>query len=240
VAAVKHISVVRNAMAVMELLCRQHPLGVTELSRLLDLDKSGVQRILMTLHEGGWIQRSVASQTRWEPAASVRLLFADHALDWLRARADQVLTKLRDETGETAMLAVLEGTRLLAVASVDSPQPIRMALPYTPFSIPLLASSAGRAVLSCLPAAQQAQLVGGAIPDEEERAIQAARRREWSTSSDETFPDTHSVAAPLRGADGSPYGALMVAAPAFRLGSAQLPAIGERLRAAARELLAGD
>jgi IclR family acetate operon transcriptional repressor len=236
VPAVKHIGVVQNAMAVMELLCRQHPLGVSELARLLDLDKSGVQRILMTLSEGGWIQRTAAASTRWEPAATPRLLFANHALDWLRARADPVLAKLSDQTGETSMLAVLEATRVLVIASVDGPQAIRMALPYKPFAIPILASSAGRAILSGLPPAQRVQLAGGSLPDDERRAIEAAGVRGWSTSSDETFPDTHSVAAPLRGAGAAAYGALMVAAPAFRLNNEQLPAIGELLRAAVREL----
>ncbi len=237
-AAVKHIGVVRNAMAVLELLARQSPLGVSELARLLSMDKSGVQRILLTLAEGGWIQRSAAAPTRWEPAALPRLLFADHALNWLRAKAEPVLMRLRDETQETAMLAVLDGTELLAVASVESPLALRVALPYQPFAIPLLASSAGRAVLSRLPAAQRVHLVGGAVPAVEAGAVMSAAERGWSTSSDETFPDTHSVAAPLLARDGTAYGALMVAAPALRLGNEKLPAIGERLRLAARELVA--
>ncbi len=235
-AAVKQIRVVRHALSVLELLARSQPLGVSELARALDLDKSGVQRLLVTLGEAGWIRRSSTTPVRWETASLPRALFADHAREWLLARADPVLDQLRDDTGETAMLAVLSGTELLAIASRESPQPIRMALPYLPFAIPILGSSAGRAVLSRLTPEERSRLLPGPLPAAELDALSAARDRGWSTSSDETFPDTHSVAAPLLASSGRVFGALMVAAPAFRLEDAQLSAAGQRVREACSTL----
>jgi DNA-binding IclR family transcriptional regulator len=103
--------------------------------------------------------------------------------------------------------------------------------------VPLARSSAGRAVAACLPTADVHRLLGEAATDAELRVLDRVRERGWSEIDEELFPHTHSMAAALRRRDGTPIGAVMVAAPAFRLARADHTRVGQQVTAAAAEVM---
>ncbi|CAO5247906.1 IclR family transcriptional regulator [Frankia sp. AgKG'84/4] len=140
---------------------------------------------------------------------------------------------MRDATGETAMLVLVQGGDLVAVATAESPHPIRMALAHLGFHLPYLGSSAGRAVLSRQPDAEVRRALGVDAPAAELTEIAEARRRGWARSLGDVFTDANTVAAPVVDSAGFPLGAMVVAAPAYRLTADQLDPVGELVRAAA-------
>jgi len=234
--SVKTVRAVRGALSVLEELARAQPVGVTDLARLTGLDKSAVQRILATLHEAGWIQPAASPVTSWELSARVYVIFRDRASEALVARAEPVLRRLRDTTGETALFVLLEGETLVAVATAESPHPVRMALKRLGLHLPFVGSSAGRAVLS-RSAEETVRRILGDDPDPAElREIAHARRRGWARSRGEVFDEANTVAAAVVDVAGAPLGAVVLAAPAYRLTGDRLESAGELVRAAAEQL----
>jgi IclR family acetate operon transcriptional repressor len=236
-ASVKSLNVVSNALVLLEALARHQPAGVSELARITGIDKSAAQRILVTLHEGGWIRRPDSAATSWELSDLPIQIFTHPSRSALLGRADPVLRKLRDETGETTMLAVFEHGELLIIASFESTHAVRVATPQLPYRVPLAHSSAGRAVAACLPIADAQRLLGEAATEAQLRVLDRVRERGWSEIDEELFPHTHSMAAALRREDGAPIGAVMVAAPAFRLRTSDHDRVGHSVMAAAAEIM---
>ncbi len=232
-ASVKSLHVVSNALLLLEALARHQPAGVSELARITGIDKSAAQRILVTLHESGWVRRPEMAATSWELSDLPIQIFTHPSRSALINRADPVLRRLRDETGETTMLAVFEHGELLTIAASESTHAVRVAPPALPFQVPLARSSAGRAVAACLPLAEAQHLLGEAATEAEMQVLDGVRERGWSEIDEELFPHTHSMAAALRREDGTPIGAVMVAAPAFRLRRSDHDRIGQLVMAAA-------
>jgi IclR family acetate operon transcriptional repressor len=236
-ASVKSLNVVSNALVLLEALARHQPAGVSELARITGIDKSAAQRILVTLHEGGWIRRPDPTATSWELSDLPIQIFTHPSRSALIGRAEPVLRRLRDETGETTMLAVFEHGELLTIAAAESTHAVRVAPPALPFPVPLARSSAGRAVAACLSAAEAKHLLGDDATEAELRVLDGVRERGWSEIDEELFPHTHSMAAALHREDGTPIGAVMVAAPAFRLRSSDHQRVGQLVMAAAAAVM---
>lgn len=148
--AVKTIQVVSNALAVLDAVSRSQPAGLGALARDLGLDKSAVQRILATLHAGGWIQ----------PAGGGGWILTGRALEVggryvaasdLRERAREALRELHAATGETVWLSVADGDTLVVTDEITSTHVLRVTFPIG-YSGPFGPETAGGlALLAALP-----------------------------------------------------------------------------------------
>jgi DNA-binding IclR family transcriptional regulator len=117
------IQTVQNALRLMEAFDQQVELGVSELSRRLDLHKNNVFRLLATLEESGYIEQSSDSD-RYR--LGVRCLELGRAYERgfdLLHHARRVLERLAAELGETAHVAVL---RDFEVVHLDGVEPSRL------------------------------------------------------------------------------------------------------------------
>src|SRR5262245_45111034 len=108
---VKEIQAVRNACALVEALAERQPSGVSELSRITGIEKSAAHRLAVTLHRGGWLDRTVDG--RWKIAAGLGRLARRAATASLAATLRPQMETLRDRTGETVMLVAIENARLM-------------------------------------------------------------------------------------------------------------------------------
>jgi len=122
---------------------------VGELTRLLALPKSTVQRSLQTLAEAGWLRQVDGDLTRWALTSRAKsvVLRSGGEVD-LRECALPAMQQLRDVAGETAHLFVPTGTyQVVVIERVDCRRNIRTVIPLgTVF--PMAASSAGIAMLA--------------------------------------------------------------------------------------------
>jgi IclR family transcriptional regulator, acetate operon repressor len=228
---VKEIRSVQNACAVIDVVADRQPIGVSELARLTGIDKSAVHRIAMTLHGSGWLTRATGPTTRWQLAPPL-LRLARLAADGLGASVRPVLERLRDETGETAMLAVLEGTRLVVREVAESRQALRMSS-RPGADLPIGGSAAARIIAGYLPARHLADL-RAAHPDlDDDRALAVARRRGYATNDREVTEDVRAVAAALLMGDGTAAGAIVVCGPSTRITAQRMRRLGITVSAAA-------
>ncbi|WP_288826479.1 helix-turn-helix domain-containing protein [uncultured Paraburkholderia sp.] len=100
--------------------------GVSQIAQSLDLPHATVYRLLKTLAQKEWI---VQDDKTYRLSLRLAELFRGAGASAEAALAEQVaplLQRLVNETGETAHFAALDGDRVVYLAKVDSPHPIRM------------------------------------------------------------------------------------------------------------------
>ena len=116
-------SVVR-AMTTLETIAGQGGvLGVSQIAAQSGLSVPTVHRIVRTLVDLGYLRQEPSRQY----ALGLRLLLlADSSSATLRCTAQRHLSRLVDELGETANLAMLDGSEVAYVAQVPSRHAMRM------------------------------------------------------------------------------------------------------------------
>ena len=229
----KPLGSVQRALSVLEAIASHQPIGVAALCRVLDEDKSAVQRVLVTLAGAGWIRSTGEQVTRWE-LTERPLVVAGQAQrrSGLVARMRPTLEALRDETGETAMLAVPDLDRIVAVDVVESRHLVRTA-PRLGMVLPPETSAGGLALFAHLPDEEVTRFLG-APPSRSLRAeIERTRARGWSLNAGVVDARATSLGAAVLDGAGHPVAVLVVSAPSDRLTEADFHKTGELLARAA-------
>jgi len=236
--AVKQVQSAARVLATFEALAHHQPVGVGALARVLDDDKSAVQRALMTLAEAGWIRRTPADDAQWEVSSHVLALAhgAQRRIS-LRERAHATLEALRDESGETTILSVADGGQVVVLDVVESNQLVR-TVPVVGLVVPALTSAASQAILAHLPTAELAAFLGAPPESAFVKRLATVRQRGWSVNDRNSSPGASAVGAPILRADGSPLGSITISAPAERMPAKTIEALGAQVVAAARRLSA--
>jgi IclR family acetate operon transcriptional repressor len=234
--AVKRSQSASRVLATLEKVAEYQPVGISELARLLGADKSGVQRALATLSHEGWIRTAPGRPTRWELSERIHAIAqVAHGSPDLRHRARPVLEALRDETGETVSLNVVERGRIVVADVLESPHPLRVVLPIG-MMVPPLTSATGRAILPYLGPERRLELIGSPPQPAELAAYAETAARGYAISEGVLFPGFTNVAAPVFEADGRPVAAVLISTPSHRMPASDHPRIGALVAAAARQL----
>ena len=224
------LSSVRNAARLLKVfLSREESIGVSELARRLGLGKSTVHRLLTTLSAEGLIEQDGTTGgyrlglVVFELGEAVRV-----HLD-LHAAAGPVLASLREQTGESSQVGVLDGVEVVYVDRLESSQSLRL-FTETGRRVPINCTSSGKVLLAHLtePArldvlarAPLTQLTPHTLTDPQALVVEAAqiRRRGWAEAVNEREIGVASVAAPVRDRSGEVVAAVSIGAPIIRLGA---------------------
>lgn len=230
---------VLNALRVLEEVAVRQPIGVSELARRLRLPKTTVHRALTTLEAAGWLRMSGEDLTRWYLTTRV-LDLGSHVspLLGLRETALPVMTRLRDATGETIHLSILEGDKVYLLERFDSPNIVR-TVNKIGGSAPLHASATGKAVLALMSADFIEQTITSELtaftehtitdPDRLRAELEAVRGCGYATNVSEWRPDVIAVASALCDHNGRPFAALNVSAVASRTSPEDIERYGQLL-----------
>jgi DNA-binding IclR family transcriptional regulator len=239
--AVKRSKTASRVLGVLEAIAAHQPIGVSALARLLEADKSAIQRAIMTLADDGWIEMAPGTPTRWHLTHHIlTVAFMGERDRELRQRARFALEALRDETGESALLSVPETHHFVVTEVVESRQP---QLPRLPIGtvVPPRTTATGQVLLPHFSRERQLQMLGS-VPDAAMLArFQAAQRHGYAVSTavlidGVVIDDAVNIAAPVFGANGEPAGAIAITAPSRRLTHPRIAAIAPLVAAAARTL----
>lgn len=123
------LSSVTNASRLLkEFSSRDRELGVSELSRRLDLGKSTVHRLLVTLTAEHLLEHDPTTGKYRLGLAMYDLGAAVATRLDLHEAVNPPLERLRNVTGETVQVAVLDGREVVYVERLDSPQTLRLFL----------------------------------------------------------------------------------------------------------------
>jgi DNA-binding IclR family transcriptional regulator len=119
------IPAVVRATQLLECLCESRaPLGVTEISRALGINKNMVFRLLQTLQQQGWVVQSDGPKYR-VGLRPFRCLCQTVQNTDVREAASTPLRELRDVTGEACYVAIVDGQRCLFVEHLESTRDVR-------------------------------------------------------------------------------------------------------------------
>jgi IclR family KDG regulon transcriptional repressor len=234
---------VEKALKVLELLSTHgQPVRLADLSRQLEMNKSTTYRLLEKMGQLGYVRQDEDSRymltTRmW--AIGVR---AFRNFD-LRAWARKHLEDLARETGETAVLAVLEGTDVVIIDKRDSDHAVQTMSPLGSRS-PLHTSSLGKALLlgdydTLWPQMKKLtkftdRTVTSLLKLKAE--IEKARTTGVTEAFDEHNLGVSGIAAPIHGVDGALLGTVGITLPSARVEDAHMDQIREAVRAHAKRL----
>ena len=237
--AVKRSQSAARVLLVLEKIARHQPVGVSELSRVIDEDKSAVQRAIMTLADEGWIQPAPGEVTRWELSGHIHVIAQmGRGGNDLRRRSRAALEMLRDETGETVLLNVPDARGFVIIEVLESRQMLRTA-PMVGMMAPVRDSATGRALLPYMSRDRQVELLGEPPSRAMLEDFAATRARGWSVNDGDIAIGSTNIGAPIFEADGRPIGAVVVSGPSERLTPEHQVRVGPMVARTARNLSHG-
>ncbi|CAN5620513.1 IclR family transcriptional regulator [soil metagenome] len=211
-----------------------------ELSALLDTPLSTVYRYLRTLTEFGFVERA-ENGYRLGPRMRITGGPTVTSEELIRV-ATPILTRLTEQTGETAIIARRVATDAVCLHEVPSPNALRVTIePGT--SLPLHAGAIATVLLAYADEEVQAEVLAAAPHGRRlGRTLQRIARDGVAQSAGDDVPGATVLAVPMMRADGI-IAALGLLAPTERADAAWRSNATRRLREAAREAakaLSGD
>jgi IclR family KDG regulon transcriptional repressor len=215
-------------------------LGVTEIARLLHLDKSSVSRLVKTLVNYDYVQPDTASRG-YILGKRVRQV-SWHYLNRMpvREKAKPYLYRLVEQTGECAHTAVYSGGKALMIDDVEAEASLRVVGGIGRL-IPLHCTAVGKALLAFsdlpLPASLERE-TARTITDHTAFCahLDEIRAQGYALDDEEHQQGVRCMAAPVYDYMGAAVAAIGISGPTVRVTDDRLPDLAEAVIAAAREL----
>lgn len=220
-------------------------LGLATASHVLGVPRSTAYRLLRSLEGAGLLVYDTDREVYRLSLAVARLGQVALAGVDLRTVARPRLQRLVEQTGESALLLVVESLSAIVIDMVPSGHPLKLTFPVgTPW--PLHAGASNQVLLAHMEREAIQQVLRRALPritdrtitdPERLRAVLARiRRRGYAYTVGELSPGVAGVAAPVI-SGGQLMGAVAVAGPASRLPATRVPEVAARLRKAVEEIV---
>ncbi len=221
------LSSVANAIRLIKVFSDEfYEIGISDLGKRLLLPKSTVHRLASTLVDAGMLEQNAESGKYrlglvvFELGSLVR-----RKMDFY-SEAKSFLMALRDKTGETVHLAILDQSSIVYINSLESTNAVHMRIDIGTRK-PAHATAAGKVLLAFQPAEALAKLFTAGLKERTVNTIvdPAAFRRELATiqtrgyaiADEENDIGVRSLAAPVRNHFGNVIAAVSIAGPAQRL-----------------------
>jgi IclR family KDG regulon transcriptional repressor len=245
------IQSVSHALDILESFTKtEDELGVTELSKRLGLHKNNVFRLLATLEHRGYIEQNKATENyRLGPKTlQIGSIFIEQRE--CRRQARPIIEQLMAVSGETAVVAVLRGNKVIYMDSVETNKTVR-AVSRIGSMLPAHCTAVGKAHLALMPAADIERLYPEAsLPPLTDKSIKnrdllitelkKTLDRGYAIENEECDLEVRSVAVPVRDFAKNVIAAVGIVAPAMRLQDERLEKGGviSQLQEAGRALSA--
>lgn len=228
-----------KAIGLLELIAEaRHPMRFADMLAKSEMPKATLHRLLSALIEHGLLRIDDRDRTY---RLGLRLLEFAHKA-WsefdLRGAAEPELARLRELTGETAQLAMLDGSDVVVIDQLESGQAIKLATGLGR-RMPLHGTALGKAILAFLHPAEQKDILAALGAQESDMQALSSRLRltraaGYAVETEEFAPGVAGVAAPILDPRGRAIAAIGLSGPAFRLEPRRLHELGPELIEAAR------
>lgn len=224
-------------------LC-DHPVGVREVARELDLAKTTAHRLLQVLVDGGYVSRD-GNSSRY--SLNLKLWALSNAgLQRFNVRdfARRHMIDLCRATGETVYLSMLQDVQVVVIDKVDADQPLQV------FSTiggryPAHCLATGKVILAYLGEAYWDEklnslpaVTGRTLHTKADlkREFNLVRKQGYAISDGEWVVNVVGVAAPILDATNKPIAAISIAGPTERFGPSTVRKLIPLIVSAAREI----
>jgi len=222
------IQSVSHAFDILESFTRtEDELGVTELSKRLGLHKNNIFRLLATLEHRGYIEQNKVTENYQLGAKTLQIgsIFIEQRE--CRRLARPILENLMAASGETTVVAVLRGNKVIYMDSVETDKTVR-AVSRIGALLPAHCTAVGKVQLASLSSAEIVRLYPEqTLPALTERSIKTRDAlltelkrivdKGYSLENEEAEADVRSIAVAVKDYSKQVIAAIGIAAPASRL-----------------------
>ncbi|MBT3915050.1 MAG: helix-turn-helix domain-containing protein [Rhodospirillaceae bacterium] len=203
-ATTKTIRSVERAIIVLRALHQHSPVSLSHLSRVVELPKSSILRILLTLQQGGLVRRGIADEL-------YRVTTGLNFLDDFDAEAERFaemgaseLIALRRNIGWPIDLNIRRGLYMIAIESSRGRSHFNLSADVTQLGerINIISSAVGRAYLANCPPDEYTEILQAALTSDDplchparktktfEKQIEDVRQRGFGTRSPDYLGQT--------------------------------------------------
>jgi len=152
--------------------------------------------------------------------------------------APPYLQRLSAEFGETVDLSVLDGSHVIYLEVIESPQRVKLAAAVGQ-RLPACFTASGKALLAYLPDEQVKKIIGDNITESANHSsvavadviadLRITAERGYAVSDQEYEEAINAVAAPIFDAEKHPIASIAIVGPSYRLTKDRLPVLGDSL-----------
>ncbi|HSB72996.1 MAG TPA: IclR family transcriptional regulator [Candidatus Methylomirabilis sp.] len=237
-----------KALRILETLGEESgDLGLVELSRHLEIEKSTLHRLLGTLEARRFVRRDPLSLRYSLGIRMLELGTAVTTRSALGRAATPVLDLLAVRSRQTVNLAVLDGDEILYLAKRESPDPLRLTV-EAGRRLPAHCTALGKAILAFRPPAEVRRLFSRrkrlrqftpntiTNPREILDHLGEVHRTGVAVDREELILGLRCVAAPILDFTGYAVAAMSISAPAVTLGDERVAELQPLLTEAAAEV----
>jgi len=237
-----------RALGVLDTLSRQHAASLTDIAVRLGIPTATTHRILTTLQKRRFAEFDEASQTWMVGIEAYRIgtsfLKRTNLLDISRP----VMRELMRTTGETANLAIPDGTEVVFIGQVETQNPIRAFFNHGTRTS-MHASGTGKAILAAMDDEKVRLLIQAtgleeftdhtlATPADLLEDLAITRARGWSFDREERFDGMSCIGAAIYDSLGEPMAGVSISGPTSRFGDRQIDGLGDQVSRAATKISA--
>ncbi|MGW4751048.1 IclR family transcriptional regulator [Streptomyces chartreusis] len=215
----------------------------SNLAARCDLNRATAWRLLSTLEQFGLVERSPVTN-RYTIGFTVARMASAAGFDGLTRRAHGTLSRVSEQTGETANLAVVQQLGLTYIDEVTPP--VVLSAKWLGRQVPLHATSTGKALLAWLPEAEADALLTGRLEAYTDTTVtdrarlraelEQTRERGYSVCVGEMERNLYGVSAPVLGGRDRPFAVVSIWGPQDRVPESRFTTLGPLARAAADEI----
>jgi IclR family acetate operon transcriptional repressor len=236
-----------RGLSILECLARaEGGLTLTDVAHRVQLPPSTAHRLLTTLERMGYVYQA-GELGRWYVGLQAFAVGSSFlaSRDFV-AQSHPYMRRLMEQAGETANLAILDGTEAVFIDQVQCRETMRTIVKLGS-RVPLHASGVGKAIFAALPDEQIDAIlkVRGlpritentiTVPETMWASLRVIRQRGWSFDDEEHLPGTRCVAAPIYNEHAESLGAISLAGPSSRLPDDRIKQLGPIVSHTAEEI----
>lgn len=234
-----NVRAVERAMQILSTFDGQHgELGVSEVAQATGLHKATTHRILMTLFNGGFLERTGEGDRFRLGLRLVELgMGALRGLDFRRA-AFPYMQQLVERFQEICTLAIFDRGQMLYVEVVHSERSLTIAA-RVGRHLPAHCTASGKVLLAFLPPEVVEPILNGSLvaytektitlPDRLREELKAVRQRGYAIADEEFEVGIWAISAPIRDLGGKVIAAMSIPFPTNRLKPERIPEIAQVL-----------
>jgi DNA-binding IclR family transcriptional regulator len=212
--------------------------GISEIAQTTGLPKATAHRIIMTLYNTGFLERTADGEKFRLGLPLLGLgLAALRRLDVRRA-AQPYMQKLVDQFHEICTLGVFDRGQVLYVEVVHSNHSLTIAA-RVGRHLPAHCTASGKVLLAFLPPEIAEPILSAPLPAYTEKTITSpdqlreelriVRQRGYAIADEELEMGIWAISAPIRGFDRSVVAAVSIPFPIYRLERERIPEIAQAL-----------
>lgn len=248
--AMRSVKVLDKAVSLLALFGPgQAEWAVRELQQRLQIPRPTLYRLLHGLSHHGFLAQDPATRKFRLGAAAANLGRRAHQLTELRRIALPILQELRDATGETVLLMVLNQprTRSVCIEQVESRHGLRL-IREQQADLPLYAGAASKVLLAYMAPEDIDRILAEPLrsiaprtmtsPRALRRDLAMIRRRGYAVSLEETNAGAAGMAMPILDDHGLLHAGVGVVGPAVRFDRSRVADLKRLVKAAVAEIRA--